>query len=65
MARWTLDCPSCAHQFTHSEIKQEAPAGSLWIDAKPEMPPTGEKLECPQCKASSLYQRHELIYRAS
>ncbi|MGB8653341.1 MAG: hypothetical protein WCD23_02380 [Candidatus Acidiferrales bacterium] len=34
MARWTLNCPSCAHQFTHSEIKQDTPAGSLWIDAK-------------------------------
>ena len=65
MARWALHCPSCDHEFTYSAITHDTTAGSLWIDAKPEMASTGERLNCPQCKASSLYKRHELVYRAN
>jgi hypothetical protein len=32
---------------------------------KPEFPAGGLSLECPNCKVTSPYQRHQLVYSAS
>jgi hypothetical protein len=68
MARWVLDCPDCNKDFTHSEISENK---SLILDpfigsiVKPEFPDGGQSVVCPNCKVTSLYQRYQLIYRAS
>lgn len=66
MPRWVLDCPECQATFTHSEIK--VPDGLTgarrnWFGDKPVFPETGSRVECPNCKKSSVYQRHQLVYR--
>jgi phage FluMu protein Com len=35
-----------------------------WPVAKPEFPAAGLKIKCPNCKKSSVYQPHQLMYRA-
>jgi hypothetical protein len=32
---------------------------------KPEFPKDGLSMPCPSCKEVSVYQRHQLIYRAT
>ena len=66
MARWVLGCPECNKYFTHSEILADSNRSMLdsFVNIpKPEFPKGGLKMECPNCKKTSLFQRHELIYR--
>jgi hypothetical protein len=69
VARWVFGCSECNHEFTHSEIDQEhrSPLRDPfdWIGDKPELPDTGVKLECPNCKKVSVYKRYQLTYRAN
>jgi endogenous inhibitor of DNA gyrase (YacG/DUF329 family) len=66
MPRWILDCPECGKDFTHSEVP--VPVKPLdafaWLGDKPNFPVEGVSLECPNCNTASLYQRHQLVYRA-
>jgi predicted RNA-binding Zn-ribbon protein involved in translation (DUF1610 family) len=67
--RWVLGCPECGEEFTHSEIDAEYRPPLLdpfsWIADKPELPESGVSLECPNCKKTSVYKRHQLTYRAT
>ena len=67
MAQWVLSCSYCHKDFTHakiSAIEETRPADPflMWSGAKPEFPPGGVTLICPNCEKSSSYQRHELAY---
>ena len=37
---------------------------SYMFPAKPEFPPAGAELECPNCGRKATYQRTDLTYRA-
>jgi endogenous inhibitor of DNA gyrase (YacG/DUF329 family) len=63
MPRWVLYCPICEKEFTHSNIERRNPE-DYYIDPKPEFPAEGLSVECPNCKKSSVYRRHQLVYRA-
>jgi hypothetical protein len=64
MARWILYCPKCNFQIPHSEISEDGRVDHfLGTVLKPLFPPEGQSLECPNCKITSLFHRHELIYR--
>jgi hypothetical protein len=69
MARWVLGCPDCKEDFTHSRIETESMPSLrdpfAWLGDKPEFPPAGLSLECPNCKKTSVYSRSQLIYRAT
>lgn len=68
MARWVLDCSKCGNEFTVSQITEsdwtfrDSFIGFL---AKPEFPDGGLIVICPSCKASSICQRYQLLYRAA
>lgn len=67
MARWMLDCGQCGQEFTQSEISDDAwsPLDPYtWSVVKPIFPLEGLKAICPHCKGESIYERHQLIYRA-
>jgi len=70
MPRWILECCECNEQFTHSRIPNERiPPNNLnaFLDVlfdKPDFPTNGLSLVCPHCKKTSLYQRHQLVYRS-
>jgi uncharacterized C2H2 Zn-finger protein len=65
MARWVLDCPRCGKEFTHSKVEDKGFALGDWPEPKPEFPDGGQSLDCPNCQNTSLYQRHQLTYRAN
>ena len=67
MPRWVLGCPGCNKDFTHSEIKLSAEPLDpfMWLGDKPEFPVGGLSLQCPNCKATSTYQRNQLVYAAT
>jgi phage FluMu protein Com len=64
MAHWVLLCPQCKTDFNHSEVKVENLLSDAfsWLGAKPEFPAERLKLECPNCKTSSLYAWRSLRY---
>ncbi len=67
--RWVLSCPKCEQEFTHTEIQADYRSPQIdpfsWIVDKPEMTKGGASLECPNCKKTSVYNRHQLTYRAT
>jgi hypothetical protein len=66
MPYWVLDCPQCHKEFVHSEIDGEKKHHGLWaLPSKPEFPEGGAKLDCPNCKQASLFQRFQLRYARS
>ena len=64
MPRWVLTCPECGKEFTHSNIERTSMA-DFYLDPKPQFPSDGSKIECPNCKNSSVYQHFDLAYRAN
>jgi endogenous inhibitor of DNA gyrase (YacG/DUF329 family) len=64
MSRWVLNCPDCHEDFTHTEIAKTK-LEDYFFDRKPEFPVDGLSMECPNCHKTSLFQRHELTYRAN
>jgi DNA-directed RNA polymerase subunit RPC12/RpoP len=65
MARWVLKCFECKSEFTHSAIRDDGKASDvLRVPLKPDFPPGGEHLVCPQCGISAAYQRNDLNYRS-
>lgn len=67
MSRWVLACPECNAEFTHSEILPGAPSVRdpfTRAEVKPEFPKAGLNVPCPHCSRPSVYQRHQLLYRA-
>ena len=67
MAAWVFDCPACHKTFAHSQITTE-PGQRMMdhfypINIKPEVPPTGLSVECPNCGSSSVFKQHQLRYQ--
>jgi hypothetical protein len=69
MPRWVLACAGCKIEFTHTELPEPR-----WLPpldpftghvSKPDIPTGGVNGECPNCKIISLYQRNELVFRAT
>jgi hypothetical protein len=68
MARWVLNCPRCKQEFVHSDIPANvSTVRDLFVGfaTKPEFPKGGVTMLCPNCKEMALYQRYQLVYRAS
>jgi DNA-directed RNA polymerase subunit RPC12/RpoP len=63
MPSWVLQCIHCKSEFTHSLI-DDMKMLSYMFPAKPEFPPAGAELECPNCGRKATYQRTDLTYRA-
>lgn len=67
MPRWIVRCPRCHAAVPHSEVTfaraiEDALAG---LGRKPDCPNGGFSLECPNCKETAHYQRHQLVYLAN
>jgi hypothetical protein len=67
MAAWVLDCPVCKKTFVHSQVRT-APDQRMMdhfypVSVKPEFPPGGISLECPNCRSSSLFKQRQLRYQ--
>jgi DNA-directed RNA polymerase subunit RPC12/RpoP len=63
MSNWVLKCNNCDSVFTHSEIS-DVDLGDYYMPPKPEFPPRGSELECPNCGSKAIYQRFALSYQA-
>ena len=68
MAQWVLECPVCKREFIHCEVSE--PEGSFpdpftGTLLKPYVPHGGVIVCCPNCNKSSVFKRHQLLYRAS
>ncbi len=67
MPSWVLVCPECKQDFAHTEIptdpKRRPFDRFLGTEAKPEFPPGGLRIECANCRKTSLFHRYQLIYR--
>jgi endogenous inhibitor of DNA gyrase (YacG/DUF329 family) len=63
MPRWTVKCPKCSHEFTHTEIDarmlQQAYENQYGVLPKP----SGGKRTCPSCNVESAFERTDLVYR--
>ena len=64
MARWVLNCPQCNQDITHVHVATESGLFA-WSGTKPDFPDGGLSVVCPNCKTSLLYQRNQLLYRAT
>jgi predicted RNA-binding Zn-ribbon protein involved in translation (DUF1610 family) len=63
MERWVLNCEKCNVDIAYSEVEKVRDPFAAFI--KPEFPNGGLKIDCPNCGETSIYQRHQLVYRAS
>jgi hypothetical protein len=67
--RWVLGCPKCNLEFTQSVIDSSRQSSLedpfAWIGEKPQFPGNGLRVECPNCKNISVYQRYQLVYRSN
>ena len=61
MASWVLQCQHCSRVFTQSQIREKKLI-DYFVPLKPELPPEGLELECPHCKAKSIYLPNDLRY---
>jgi len=63
MPTWIVECSNCKSKFTQSII-DDVEMSSYFLPLKPEFPPAGTELECPNCGYQAIYQRSNLTYRA-
>jgi ribosomal protein S27E len=63
MAQWVLSCTGCGAEVSHSPVVEVTLA--YGISVKPEFPPGGLQVRCPNCHESFTYQRYELYYSKS
>jgi hypothetical protein len=61
--RWVVDCRNCLAIFTHSEVGRERKLIDYLVPTAPQLPPDGQEMECPSCKARALYTGRDLHYR--
>jgi hypothetical protein len=62
MPKWILICKKCEFEFEHSQV-DDMGMSSLYLLARPEVPPAGNKCVCPNCGFSGTYRRTDLLYR--
>jgi hypothetical protein len=63
MPKWILRCVKCNFEFEHSQIS-DVGMSSLFLQPKPQVPPTGIECVCPHCGKTAAYRRTDLLYRA-
>jgi len=63
MPKWILICKSCKFDFQHSQVSYTGMA-SFYAPLKPELPP-GNTCVCPNCGYSGIYDRADLICKAT
>jgi len=69
MEQWVLNCRECNQDFAYTQDKltktraADDAFGWLGLEPKPDFPPDGLNLECPNCGTTSLYQRHQFLFR--
>jgi hypothetical protein len=63
MAAWVLACGSCGRSFQHSKVDDKE-LESYFFPTKPDFPPGGSDLECPNCRKKATYQRNQLTYQS-
>jgi len=65
MPRWIVYCPKCNYEILHSDVPKDGKLDPyVGTVQKPELPPEGQELECPNCKTNAVFQRHQLVYRS-
>ncbi|MGA2810120.1 MAG: hypothetical protein ABSG16_01880 [Candidatus Acidiferrum sp.] len=62
MASWVLECLNCNQKFEYSKISASGLI-NYFQPLKPEMPPDGVQMQCPNCGQNGQYFRHQLTYR--
>jgi hypothetical protein len=60
MADWVLQCTYCQRVFTHSRIKYVGWA-DFYVPRKPDFPPNGSEIECPECRHKTNYHQNNLM----
>ena len=66
MPRWVLCCPQCGVDVMESPIYDDLLASDPFTSVtKPEFPDGSLSVVCPLCKSTSVYLRHQQVYRAS
>jgi DNA-directed RNA polymerase subunit RPC12/RpoP len=63
MASWVLNCSNCKSKFVESKIP-DAGLANYFMPLKPEFPPKGRELQCPNCGQKATYKKQALIYQA-
>ena len=63
MPFWNLMCANCASTFVHRAI-EDADSVSFLSPQKPDLPPGGSEVKCPNCGQNATYDRTSLIYSA-
>jgi endogenous inhibitor of DNA gyrase (YacG/DUF329 family) len=66
MPSWCLDCPECKTSFVHAQVEDSDRRMMDYFyrtSPKPAFPKEGLTVECPNCKKSSVFKSHHLIYR--
>jgi hypothetical protein len=59
MARWVVNCKSCFKVLPQAEV---AVTEGRFFPEKPQFPPAGLLLQCPDCNTPHIYQENELWY---
>ena len=63
MPSWIVECSKCKFKFKHSAI-DDVGMSNYFLPLKPELPPAGTELKCPDCGYKATYQPRNLRYRA-
>jgi DNA-directed RNA polymerase subunit RPC12/RpoP len=63
MPKWVLRCAGCQSEFPHSQIEDQK-FFDWHLPLRPQFPPGGAEIKCPNCGTSSEYLRTDLLYRA-
>jgi hypothetical protein len=61
MAKWTLECRKCWALFEYLPAGEQTFA-DYFLPTKPDFPPGGSDIKCPNCGHVARYQRTDLIY---
>jgi uncharacterized protein YbaR (Trm112 family) len=63
MAAWVLACPDCKGEFQHAKIDDRTLL-DYFHPIKPVFPHEGLAVVCPSCTHETVFNRHQLVYRA-
>jgi hypothetical protein len=61
--RWIVDCRNCLASFTHSQVGRDRKLIDYLIPTAPELPASGQEMECPACKTKSIYMHQDLRFQ--
>lgn len=62
--RWVLGCTECHKEFTQSVVPRSFHDYLVLVwPPKPEFPQGGMRMQCPNCRNVSVYERYQLVLR--